>query len=128
MHSPVSTQAFAHLRAAGEPSPAFRMSMTPSMTAPGSACTPPGPVTGQTSTHLPQRVQASSIASTRWLRASSKLSDMPASSIPALLEIAQIRRGLVLAGGHQPVVAAAEIDLVADLGQARDRRTVLLAP
>src|SRR5262249_58431906 len=41
------------------------MSMMPAMTARGSASTPPGPVTGQTSTHLPQRVQASAIAATR---------------------------------------------------------------
>ena len=47
------------------PSPVRRMSMTPSMTSFGSALTPAGPVTGQTSTHLPQRVQASTIACVR---------------------------------------------------------------
>src|SRR5438128_6399549 len=65
MHSPVSTQAFAHLRDASGPSPVRTISMIPSITARGSAATPPGPVTGQTSTHLPQRVQASVIAVTR---------------------------------------------------------------
>src|SRR5262249_37508229 len=65
MHSPVSTQALAHLREASGPSPVRRMSMMPAMTARGSASTPPGPVTGQTSTHLPQRVQASAMAATR---------------------------------------------------------------
>src|SRR5229473_3048018 len=78
MHSPVSTQALAHLRDASGPSPVLRMSMMPLMTAIGSALTPPGPVTGQTSTHLPQRVQASAIASTRAERAVSKVSVMRA--------------------------------------------------
>src|SRR6266481_5450010 len=73
MHSPVSTQALAHLRDASGPSPVFRMSMMPEMTATGSALTPPGPVTGQTSTHLPQRVQASAIAATRSVSAVSKV-------------------------------------------------------
>src|SRR5262245_29573162 len=52
------------------------MSMMPEMTARGSASTPPGPVTGQTSTHLPQRVQASAIAATRPANALSKVSVM----------------------------------------------------
>ena len=52
--------------------------MMPLITATGSALTPPGPVTGQTSTHLPQRVQASAIASTRAERAASKVSSMQA--------------------------------------------------
>src|SRR5436190_24047005 len=73
MHSPVSTQAFAQLRAASLPWPERRISMMPSITARGSALTPPGPVTGHTSTHLPQRVQASAIASTRAERADSKV-------------------------------------------------------
>src|SRR5712692_4712685 len=76
MHSPLSTQALAHLREASGPSPVRRMSITPLMTATGSALTPPGPVTGQTSTHLPQRVQASAIASTRAASAVSKVSVM----------------------------------------------------
>src|SRR5262249_31232815 len=82
MHSPVSTQAFAHLRAASGPSPVRRMSMTPAMTARGSASTPPAPVTGQTSTHLPQRVHASAIAATRADSAVSKLSVMPPRGLP----------------------------------------------
>src|SRR5262249_34693515 len=73
MHAPVSTQALAHLRDASGPVPVLRMSMMPEMTATGSALTPPGPVTGQTSTHLPQRVQASAIASTRADSADSKV-------------------------------------------------------
>ena len=52
--------------------------MMPEITATGSAFTPPGPVTGQTSTHLPQRVQASAIASTRPARAVSKVAVIPA--------------------------------------------------
>jgi hypothetical protein len=51
--------------------------MTPSITARGAAVTPPGPVTGQASTHLPQRVQAPSIVSTRSVRACSKVMVMP---------------------------------------------------
>src|SRR5947208_1391143 len=73
MHSPVSTQAFAHLREASGPVPVLRISMMPLTTSTGSALTPPGPVTGQTSTHLPQRVQASAISSTRADRADSKV-------------------------------------------------------
>src|SRR5437588_704035 len=76
MHSPLSTQALAHLRDASGPSPVRRMSRTPVMTATGSASTPPAPVTGQTSTHLPQRVQASAIASTRDASAVSNVSLM----------------------------------------------------
>src|ERR1700720_4409255 len=81
MHSPVSTQAFAHLRDASGPSPVLRMSMMPEMTATGSALTPPGPVTGQTSTHLPQRVQAAAIAATRSARAASKVTVMRPRSV-----------------------------------------------
>ncbi len=50
--------------------------MMPLMTSTGAALTPPGPVTGQTSTHLPQRVQASAIAAARSARAASKVPDM----------------------------------------------------
>src|SRR5262252_5782692 len=83
MHSPVSTQALAHLREASGPSPVRRMSMTPAMTARGSASTPPGPVTGQTSTHLPQRVQALAIAATRADSAGSNVSVMLSRPLPA---------------------------------------------
>src|SRR3974390_471200 len=76
MHSPLSTQAFAQLRDACGPSPVRRMSMIPLMTVRGSPLTSPGPVTGQTSTHLPQRVQASAMASTRAERAVSKVTVM----------------------------------------------------
>src|SRR5258708_34865579 len=82
MHSPLSTEALANLRAASVPSPCRKMSMTPSMTARGAACTPPGPVTGHASTHLPQRVQASSIASTRPARACSNVSVMRGRDCP----------------------------------------------
>src|SRR5262245_57774467 len=86
MHSPVSTQAFAHLRDDSGPSPVRKMSMMPEMTARGSAFTPPGPVTGQTSTHLPQRVQASAIAATRPANALSKVSVMRPQSTNIRLE------------------------------------------
>src|SRR6266853_6130791 len=76
MHSPERTQAFAHLRDASGPSPVRTMSMIPSITARGSAVTPPAPVTGQTSTHLPQRVQASAIAEARAASAVSNVSLM----------------------------------------------------
>ena len=46
----------------------------PSMTLRGAASTLPGPVTGHTSTHLPQRVHASVIASTRAASAVAKVS------------------------------------------------------
>src|SRR5258705_6669544 len=65
MHSPESTQAFAHLRAASLPSPSRRMSRTPAITARGSAVTPPASVTGQASTHFPHCVQASTMSATR---------------------------------------------------------------
>src|SRR6266852_9909537 len=83
MHSPLSTQALAHLREASGPSPVRRMSITPLMTATGSALTPPGPVTGQTSTHLPQRVQASTIAVTRSVSAVSNVTVMRPRSLGA---------------------------------------------
>jgi hypothetical protein len=73
MQAPVSTQLDAHLREASGPSPVLRISMMPEITSTGSALTPPGPVTGQTSTHLPQRVQASAIAAVRSARADSKV-------------------------------------------------------
>src|SRR5215471_11844388 len=77
MHSPDRMQALAHLRAAAFPSPVRTISITPPMTAAGflssSAVTLPAPVTGQTSTHLPQRVQASAIA---WARASNAASNV----------------------------------------------------
>jgi hypothetical protein len=44
------------------------------MTSRGGAVTPAGPVAGQTSTHLPQRVQASTIASARACKAVSNVS------------------------------------------------------
>src|SRR5262245_11413077 len=80
MQAPVSTQELAHLRDASGPSPVLRMSMMPEITATGSALTPPGPVTGQTSTHLPQRVQVSAIASARSESAVSKVMVMGSSA------------------------------------------------
>src|SRR5262245_40794038 len=77
MHSPLSTQALAHLRDISGPSPVRTMSRTPAMVARGSAvATPAGSLMGQASKHLPQAVQASSIASTRAARAASKVSGM----------------------------------------------------
>src|SRR4030081_3174452 len=73
MHSPLSTQELAHLRAASGPSPVRTMSSTPVMTACGEAVTPAASVIGHTSTHLPQRVQESTIWSTRALKADSQV-------------------------------------------------------
>src|ERR1700752_1280032 len=82
MHSPERMHALAHLRAASLPPsgrtwPVRTMSMPPPMTAVGffssSALSPPGAVTGKTSTHLPQRVQASAIACARASNAASKV-------------------------------------------------------
>ena len=70
MQSPVSAQPFAQAIDEGCPSPVRRKSITPEITAIGVASpTPAGPVTGQISTHLPQRVQASSISSVRAAKA-----------------------------------------------------------
>src|SRR5690349_5239918 len=74
MHSPESTQAFAHLREASGPSPVRRISRIPEITSRDSALTPPGSVTGHTSTHFPQRVQASTIVATRSASAASNVS------------------------------------------------------
>src|SRR6185312_15600841 len=65
MQSPVSTQPFAQAFEACGPSPVRTMSSTPEITSCGTASTPAGPVTGQTSTHLPHFVQASSISAVR---------------------------------------------------------------
>src|SRR5262249_43813146 len=73
MHSPESTQELAHLREASGPSPVRTMSSTPAIVACGSASAmPAAPVIGHASKHLPHLVQASSIASTRSVRAVSK--------------------------------------------------------
>src|SRR5438309_3549542 len=87
MHSPLSTQALAHLRAAAGPSPVRNMSSTPVMTAVGSASAmPAASVTGQTSTHLPQRTQALIMASTRPATAvSNGVCVMDASTLAPLL-------------------------------------------
>src|SRR5215207_4880928 len=74
MHSPLSTQEFAHLREVCGPSPLRRMSMTPATTARGSASAiPAAPVIGQASKHLPHWVQASAMLVTRAERADSKV-------------------------------------------------------
>jgi hypothetical protein len=63
------------------------MSTTPPMIAAGSCSSsdvsPPGAVTGQTSTHLPQRVQASAMA---WARASNAASKVNAADSAELCE------------------------------------------
>src|SRR2546425_10681016 len=115
MHSPLSTQAFAHLREASGPSPVRRMSMMPAMTARGSAFTPPGPVTGQTSTHLPQRVQASAIAATRSERAVSNVTVM------RTLRGCDLDAGLLAGIGHVADRGALHVALpaqVVELGAA----------
>src|SRR5205823_6111353 len=74
---PDSTQELAHLREASGPSPLRTMSSTPAIAACGSASAiPAAAVIGQASKHLPQRVQASSISSTRARKALSKASGM----------------------------------------------------
>src|ERR1700761_1356861 len=84
MQSPERMQPDAHLRAASLALaglwPWRRMSMTPEITPTGSArspaVSPAATVVGQASTHLPQRVQASSMVSTRLCRAVSNGSGM----------------------------------------------------
>src|SRR5258707_8579236 len=66
MHSQLSMQDAAHLRELSGPAPARPISSTPLMMSSELAPAIPAGVTlGQTSTHLPHRVQASSISSTR---------------------------------------------------------------
>ena len=66
MHSPLNMQDAAHFRDASEPSPVRTRSSTPLMMSSGLASEMPAGLTlGQTSTHLPQRVQASTMSSTR---------------------------------------------------------------
>src|SRR3954466_577227 len=72
MHSPLSMQDWAHLREASGPLPVRTSSrMPPTMSSEVVFAMPAGSTAGQTSTHLPHRVQASSISSTRWPRAAS---------------------------------------------------------
>src|SRR5579871_5211399 len=74
MQSPLSMQEDAHFRDASGPSPERTISSTPEMTATGEASvTSAGPTLGQTSTHLPQVTQASSMSLTRSFKAASKL-------------------------------------------------------
>src|SRR5262245_6277861 len=74
MHSPLSRQELAHLRDVSGPLPVRTMSITPLMTSVGAtSLRPAGSTLGHTSTHLPQRVQASSISSTRAVSADSKV-------------------------------------------------------
>ena len=75
------------------------------MTARGSPCTFPGPVTGQASTHLPQRVQASSIASTRPERACSKVSLMGRRYYSKPIPTAKRVRQPLYRGGGRPGAA-----------------------
>src|SRR5262245_16744386 len=74
MHSPLATHALAHAPAAAVPSAPRKISRMPPITACGSSASPAGSVIGTASTHLPQRVQASSIVSTRSVRAVSNVS------------------------------------------------------
>jgi hypothetical protein len=76
IHSPLSMQDAAHLRDASGPLPVRTISRMPSMMSSDFLSEMPAGLTlGQTSTHLPHRVQASSISSTRSPRAVSK--DLP---------------------------------------------------
>src|SRR6266436_8750560 len=72
MQSPVSMQVDAQRRDASGPLPLRRISITPETTTCAGAVTPAGVLTGQTSTHFPQRVHASMMSSTRPFNASSK--------------------------------------------------------
>src|SRR5262245_57375734 len=66
MQSPLDMQDCAHLREASGPWPVRTSSMMPPIVSSGFASAMPAGLTlGQTSTHLPHRVQASSISSTR---------------------------------------------------------------
>src|SRR5258705_3773245 len=98
MHSPLSMQDAAHLRDASGPSPLRTMSSTPLMMSPELvSAMPAGFTLGQTSTHLPHRVQASSMSSTRWPRAVSKeislFGCIPASPINADTHAGRFRLG-----------------------------------
>ena len=77
----------AQCRAASLPSPPRKMSMTPPMTPAGfsraAVSSPAAAVTGQASTHLPQRVQASIMVSTRLCRADLKVSGMADNIAPS---------------------------------------------
>src|SRR4029077_13538686 len=73
MQSPVSAQPLAQARDAIGPSPVRTISSTPEITLSGVASpTPAGFAIGQTSTHLPQRVEGASISAVRGARAASK--------------------------------------------------------
>jgi hypothetical protein len=80
MHSPERRQLLAHLRAESLPALPRSRSMRPPMTSAEfcrcSVDSPAGSVAGQTSTHLPQRVQASIMTSTRPCSADSKVAIM----------------------------------------------------
>ncbi len=72
MHSPLAMQDLAHFSDSAEPLPKRRMSSTPETTALGSASpNPAGPAIGQAVKQAPHLVQASSMSSTRLVRASS---------------------------------------------------------
>jgi hypothetical protein len=72
MQSPVSAQPLAHAFDGSGPSPVRTISSTPVITLSGAASpTPAGCAIGQTSTHFPHRVQASSIADVRAAKACS---------------------------------------------------------
>src|SRR5688572_3988656 len=72
MHSPLAIQALAHFSDSAGPLPKRRMSSTPDTTAFGSASpSPAGAAIGQTSKQAPHLVQASSMSSTRAVRADS---------------------------------------------------------
>jgi hypothetical protein len=74
MHSPLSVQDAAHLRDASPPAPLRMISIIPVMTSTGFASAmPAGSTLGQTSTHLPHRMQASSICSMQPLSAASNV-------------------------------------------------------
>src|SRR5579871_319792 len=108
MQSPVSMQVEAQRRDASGPSPVRRMSMTPETTSCAGALTPAGVLTGQTSTHFPQRVQASTISWMRPFNASSKKLLMEHGLISIDLE--RSRLGLPCRCHRLPPIKSGECD------------------
>src|SRR5229473_2787588 len=105
MQSPVSMQVDAQRRDACGPSPLRRISITPETTSCAGAVTPAGALTGQTSTHFPQRVHASMISWTRPCNASSK--KLPMGIRPVVDRLKDIvRRSCASATGRAEDVGA----------------------
>src|ERR1700721_2487422 len=97
MQSPLSMQDAAHLREVSGPSPVRTMSRIPPMMSVELECeTPAGLTLGQTSTHLPHLVQASSISSTRASRAVSKVMSVISCRSSLLADAANSQRAVLI--------------------------------